>query len=318
MSGTVLVTGAGGFFGLAIVRALTLAGHQVLATDRGGTFMPRPDTVAGAVDYVARDLEREPAGDLVRGAATVVYAAALTPKDELTGSVAERLLTVNLEGFLAVLRAACRSPGCGRVVFVSSSAVYDQSAPGTISEPDAVGDSSIYAAAKLAAELVGRRYARDFGREFCAVRPTSLIGPGETERPSRPRVTEFARMVRAARDGTPVRVSRPGARGDWLAVDDAAAAVAALCSAPQLAADAFTLSAGETIPFRALVDAAERVAGLRVADGAELVVDGGEDLPAVVSNERIRAAAGWRPERSPDDIVRALLASLGDPVPGAR
>jgi UDP-glucose 4-epimerase len=261
------------------------------------------------VDYVARDLERERIDDLVAGAGTVVYAAAVTPRGETTPDIADRLLAVNLEGYLALLRSACHSARCRRVIFVSSSAVYGPSRHGAITEDDVDADGSLYSAAKLAAELIGRSYAREHGRELCAVRPTSLIGPGETERPSRPRVTPFAHMVRAARDGTPVRLVRGESRGDWLAVDDAAEAVALLCAAPRLDADTFNLSSGVARPFAELADAARRVAGLRIEDDAELVVDGGNDLPATVSNARVGAAVGWRPSRSPDDIVRELLAA---------
>jgi nucleoside-diphosphate-sugar epimerase len=74
----------------------------------------------------------------------------------------------------------------------------------------------------------------------------------------------------------------------------------------------FNLSSGVARPFAELAEAARRVAGLRIEDDAELVVDGGNDLPATVSNARVAAAVGWRPSRSPDDIVRELLASLDE------
>ncbi len=328
----VLVTGAAGFFGLAIVRALTRAGFDVLATDRApGPAEPpgmeagpgaepepawRPGTDAGRVEYAVRDVEHESLDDLVERAGTLVYAAAITPKDDRSGETAERLLAVNLEGFLAALRAAARAASCARVVFVSSSAVYDHAVDVTVMEADARGDGSLYAAAKLAAEVVGRRYAHDAGLQFCAVRPTSLIGPGETERPSRPRVTPFAHLVRAAHADTPVRVVRGGSRCDWLAVDDAAEAVTALCAAERLGGESYSLSAGVTRPFSDFVEAARRVAGLRIDDGAELVIDGGADLPGRIPNARLAAATGWRPRSDPEAIVRALVDDLDRSLTG--
>jgi nucleoside-diphosphate-sugar epimerase len=327
MSGPVLVTGAAGFFGLAIVRALTRAGFEVLATDRAAEPAWRPGTDARRIGYVARDLEHEAVGDLVERSGTLVYAAALTPKDDRSSETAERLLTVNLEGFLGALRAAGRAASCARIVFVSSSAVYDHSVDAVVTEADARGDGSLYAAAKLAAEVVGRRYAQDAGIGFCAVRPTSLIGPGETERPSRPRVTPFARLVRAARAGTPVRVVRGESRCDWLAVDDAAEAVAALCAASGEAGapagvtgpfggQSYSLSAGVVRPFADFVDAARRVAGLRTDDGAELLIDGGSDLPGRIPNDRLVAATGWRPRSEPEAVVRALVDDLDRSLTG--
>jgi nucleoside-diphosphate-sugar epimerase len=305
----VLVTGAAGFFGLAIVRTLAHAGFPVLATDRVETFLPRPGTPAELVRYVKRDLEYERLDDLVAAVHSVVYAAALTPPDEGASNTADRLLHVNLEAFVDVLAAVRRTPACRRVALVSSASVYDQSRAGTmIRESDAGAGSSLYSAAKLAAELVGARHAALFGRDFCAVRPTSLIGPGEIERPSRPNLTAFAQLVRAASAGVAVRLDRAEAREDLIAVDDAAEAVAALWTTSRWNGESFNLSAGITRSLTDVAAAVSAVAGLRLDPDSEVVVDGRQDLPAIVSNERITAVSGWRPRRSLQDVVAEVLA----------
>jgi nucleoside-diphosphate-sugar epimerase len=315
---SILVTGAAGFFGLAIVRSLARAGFRVLASDRVDTLETRPGTPNALVEYVRRDLERDGLGDLVATASTIVYAAALTPPDEAADDVADRLLSVNLIAFLDALRSARRTPRTRRLLFISSSAVYDQRVNGAVHEEDAGDVSSLYAAAKVAAEQTAAAYARLFGLEYCALRPTSLIGPGEIERQSRPRITPFAVLLRAALAGESVRLRRPGAHGDWLSVDDAANAVVGLCRASKLPATAYTVSAGVTVPLIELARAIERGAGLRLDNDAELVVDGGEDLPAVVSHARLAHDVGWTPQRTLDDTVRETLAELGKgPVNGA-
>lgn len=306
----VLVTGAAGFFGLAIVRALARAGFPVLATDRveAHTFLPRPGTPAELVRYVKRDLEYARLDDLVATVHSVVYAAALTPPDKAASNTADRLLQVNLKAFVDVLAAVRRTPACRRVALVSSTSVYDQSRAGTIRESDAGVGSSLYSAAKLAAELVGARHAALFGREFCAVRPTSLIGPGEIERPSRPNLTAFAQLVRAASAGVAVRLERAEAQEDLIAVDDAAEAVAALWNTSRWNGESFNLSAGITRSLTDVAAAVSAVAGLRLDPDSEVVVDGRQDLPAIVSNERITAVSGWRPRRSLEDVVAEVLA----------
>ena len=111
---TVLVTGSAGFLGRAVVRAFTRDGVDVLATDSGAAADVdfRPGTEPARVSYVQRDLEHEPLNDLVEQVDGVVYAAALTPRDETAGDVADRLLTVNLNG---VSRHAGCDPANGRV-----------------------------------------------------------------------------------------------------------------------------------------------------------------------------------------------------------
>ena len=141
------------------MRAFTAAGVEVLATDAVdmGNFEVRPATRVELVSYVQRDLEHEPLDDLVAQVDGVVYAAALTPRDETAADVADRLLTVNLKAFLDVLVAVRGADACRRVLFVSSTSVYDQTRAGTITEDDVTPDSGVYGAAKLAAEYVGRR-----------------------------------------------------------------------------------------------------------------------------------------------------------------
>ena len=102
----VLVTGAAGFFGAAIVRALALDGAAVTATDRvdEAAFSPRADVPHDAVAYVRRDVASEPLDDLVASAEIVVHAAALTPADE-HGDTSDELLRVNLAPLPGLLRS---------------------------------------------------------------------------------------------------------------------------------------------------------------------------------------------------------------------
>jgi UDP-glucose 4-epimerase len=304
----ILVIGAGGFLGRAIVRAFSRAGVSVLATDRDDEdrFIVRPGSVAGLVDYTRRDLLTEPLDDLILRASGAIYAAAITAPDEGAPEVAERLLDVNLKVFLDVLAAMRASEACKRVLFISSSAVYDQSCEGVIHEADARGGPSLYAAAKLGTEMIAHEYAAIAGLDFCSVRPTSVIGPGEEPRTSRPRISRFARLLAAAREGRPVRLERGEARDDVIAVDDVAEAILSLWKLSRWSGESFSVSAGRTYSLNELAAAIARVTIVSVSPDGE-VVDGGEDLPAIVSHERIARASGWRPRRRLEDVVQECL-----------
>jgi nucleoside-diphosphate-sugar epimerase len=197
--------------------------------------------------------------------------------------------------------------GGDRVLIVSSAGVYDQQVERTLTEEDADGGTSLYGAAKLAGELVARRYAQVVGLDFAAVRPSSLFGAGEVERPSRPRVTAFAQLVDAARRGEAVRIEHGESRADGLCVDDAADAVASLWSADRLGGRVFTLSSGRTRRLQEVADEVAAATGLRLDPGADTVVDGGADRGAVLENRRIREALGWRPRRTIAHEARTLL-----------
>jgi nucleoside-diphosphate-sugar epimerase len=310
---TVLVTGAAGFLGRAVVRAFTRDGIDVLATDQvvESSFVPRVGTRAERVTYVARDLEHESLEDLVCRTSGVVYAAALTPADDTDGDVAERLLAVNLNGFLRLIGAMRGKGASRRVLFVSSSSVYDQSLATVLDEANVSPPGDLYGASKLAAEVVGRRYAEVIGCEFCAIRPTTLIGPGERSRTSRPRVSTFAHLMEASRVGRPVRLENEGAAEDILAVDDAADAVTALWRLPSWHGCSFSVSAGSLTSLADLAEAVRTVASLEL-DEEGTAIYAGSHLPAKVSHERLTAAAGWTPQRPLEVIVRECLEE-GEP-----
>jgi UDP-glucose 4-epimerase len=303
-----LVTGAAGFFGLAIVRALAQAG-DVVAVDvaEPSAFTPRTGSGEGTVDYVQLDLRSESPRALAADVDVVVHAAAITPATE-EGAVLDDVLAVNLAPLGDMLAAARVSECCRRFLFVSSSGVYDQTSGGVLREQDATGGSSLYGAAKLAAEFVVARYAELAGLEWCAVRPTSLFGPGERERPSRPRVTSFSRLVGAARRGEPVRIEDGEARSDWIHVDDAADAVVLLCTRDPMPGRVFSLSSGAPRSFREVVAVVAAEAGLVVDEDAALTVSGGADRTSRIPNDLLRGTTGWALRRSLADGVRDVLA----------
>lgn len=309
-TGTVLVTGAAGFFGSAIVRALTMSGSAVIATDccSADDFSPRSGSKLDRIDFVERDLTCEPVNDLIVEVSAVVHAAALTPGADDHGEMLDKLLSVNLSPLPQLLEGVRTSPCCSRFVFVSSAGVYDQSVTTVLSEGTADGGRSLYGAAKLAAELVLARYATVSGFEFCSLRPTSLFGPGEIARPSRPRVTAFLELVEAAANDQAVRLENPDARADWLHVDDAAKAVVALLSAPALPGCALNLSSGTPTALGTIAAELEAAVGLRVAPDADVVVSAGADRSSRIPNDRIRAAVPWSPQLTFGDAAKTILA----------
>jgi nucleoside-diphosphate-sugar epimerase len=318
-SGSVLVTGAAGFLGLAVVRSLTRAGYSVVAADRADSaeFRIRSGTVGELVRFVQRDVAAQPLDELFEDVEGVVHAAALTPADERAGAVSDELLAVNLGALFPLLAALRSSSRAHRLLLVSSAGVFDQTdARSVLSEGDATGGTSLYGACKLAAEAVAHRYAALHGLEFCAVRPTSLYGAGEAERSSRPRVTSFLRLVEAAAANLPVRLARVESRMDWLSVDDAADAITALWRSGPLDGRSYNLSSGRPRRFGEVAEEVAAATGLQFDDGAPTVVDGGADRPAVIASDRLRAAVNWSPKRTFADAARDVLAATGSSPAG--
>ena len=163
--GKYLVTGATGFLGRHLVRALAAAGHDVVPFSRGG----------GGDVLDARLVTAAAAG--CDGAFHCAGKVSRRPAD------AEELYRIHVEGTKTVLDA-CASAGVSRVVVASTSGTVAVSeAPGRIATEDdppplAIVSRWPYYRAKLYAERAALERSRP-GFEVVSVNPSLLLGPGD-------------------------------------------------------------------------------------------------------------------------------------------
>ncbi len=173
----ILVTGAAGAVGSALVPALVAAGHDVLATDirvpeaRGGARWETLDVRDGTA---AERLMRK------HGAETVVHLASIVTPG--AGSTPEREYQVDVEGSRNVL-AACLATGARRLVVTSSGAAYGYHAdnPAWLTEdaPLRGNDAFPYARHKRLVEEMLAEARRDRPElEQVVLRVGTILGPG--------------------------------------------------------------------------------------------------------------------------------------------
>ncbi len=293
----VLITGAAGFFGRALVRAFARGGEHVVAADilPPDEFLPRSDTPGDMVDYVVLDVGDPDAWstDVTGPVDGIVHAAALTPSIQQTREDPAALVRVNLTGTLHALEFA-RRQNLAKFLFISSAGVYNQFDEEVLTEADADGGFSLYGSAKLAAEIMLFRYSDMFGFDAGAIRPTSMYGPAEEFRNTRPFVTQAKQLADAALDGVPVRVIGLDDRCDWVFVDDVAEGAHRFFS-QEMGRRAFAFSSGDPIPFSDVLDAAVASFGVVVDEDAEMLIDATPDRATTISCDKARAELGWNP-----------------------
>jgi nucleoside-diphosphate-sugar epimerase len=144
----VIVTGAGGFVGRALLPRLVAAGHQVVAVDS----IACPD--AAGISHVTGDLT-DPA---VRAAALARGCTALVHLATVPGGAAEadpeRAWAVNVEAGRAMLQAAAAAGNRPRVVFASSIAVFGEPLPPAVDDGTAASPRLHYGAHKAMMEVL--------------------------------------------------------------------------------------------------------------------------------------------------------------------
>jgi dihydroflavonol-4-reductase len=171
----VLVTGAGGLIGGALLARLLERGEDVAA-------LARSDAAAAAVvgrgaEVLRGDvLDERAVAAAVKGRDLVYHVAGINtfcPPDPA------RLLRVNVTGAENVVRAAARA-GVRRVVLTSSAAALGEE-HGTVGREDSAHRGSylsVYERSKREGEAAAFAAARGAGIDLVAVNPSSVQGPG--------------------------------------------------------------------------------------------------------------------------------------------
>lgn len=228
MSGrTVLVTGAGGFVGGALVQGFAERGWTVVAVDRVFDDAPAADTVQQITADLAQGV---PVG--TPSAELVIHAAWFTGDPVSPGIALAEYLSVNVRPLLSVMEFAART-GAADLVFLSSSGVFgpEDGGDGLTDTDRATGDSP-YSVSKRVCESLVRVALGPATTRAHVVRLGYLYGPGEVPRPSRPGVSTVARWITAASEGRPLELRPEGPPRDWTFAPDLAPALARLVEGP--------------------------------------------------------------------------------------
>jgi nucleoside-diphosphate-sugar epimerase len=295
-----LVTGAGGFVGAAVVKAAVAAGHDVIALVRNGRARLAP--VANRVS-----LERV---DLSDTAAVAALLASAKP-DIVVHSAWEgvggpsRAGDIQLENIrtTVALTDAAIAAGARKFVGIGSQAEYGRY-DRKITEADLPQPTMLYGAAKLAACHLAAQRCREAGLSFAWLRLFSVYGPGDNANWLIP--STAAALVR----GKAPKCTEGTQKWDYLHIDDVADGVLA-AAVTERATGVFNLSSGNPVAVRAIVELLRDMAApeLELAFG-EIPFGPDQIMHLEGDNSRLREATGWAPRISIGAGLRQVVDEL--------
>lgn len=240
---TVLVTGAAGFVGVHVVRALALRGLRVRAL-----VHQRPLGADSPADVVRGDLRVPATLDAAcADVSCVVHLASVIADDDVTCE------TTNVRG-TANLLAACRARGVRSVVYLGNSAVCGYHVQRDVTEDAAkAAPATPVSRSRLAAE------SSVLAAGGCSLRTLFTYGEGDTY---------FVPRLMRTLARWPVLVAGGRARLSLIGVDQLAERIAAVVSSLSSGARTFEgrvfhVNDGEPTSLRAIVETLVRELGLR-------------------------------------------------------
>lgn len=299
----VLVTGANGFVGRAVVKRLLAQGDSVIAAvgpgAAGGAGGPNVTNVSLdlANDVSVRDAVSTPVDAVIH-----LAAIALTRAADRDPAMAWR---INAEGTakLAAAAASLRTPPL--LLLASTADVYAwQQRP--IKEEDCVKASTPYSYSKLGAELAAGQAARLSGLRLIVARPFPHSGAGQDESFWIPARCKLLRE--AKRNGwAAVPVGDLTAVRDYVHVDDVAEAYALLLQRGT-PGEVYNIASGRPVTLDEIHTRLEQLIGINPKREVDASQVRREARPYLVGDAgKLRAATGWRPARLLDDILRDVI-----------
>ncbi len=307
----VLVTGAGGFVGRALVERLARErDYEVVAAVR-----KRVPPVSGIelvrIDDIDKDTDWSTA---LEGVSIIVHAAgrAHVLADEAADPLTE-FRRVNVDGTVNLARSAAAAGVC-RFVFISSIGVNGSATERPFTEYDTPAPSEPYAVSKYEAEQSLHELGRATGMEIVIIRPPLVYGRGAPG--------NVQRMVRAIERGIPLPFGKIDNRRTLIALPNLVDLIITCMGHPAATNETFLAGDGEDLSTGDLLRRLGKAQGKHVillpvpavllkmvlcivgrcADARRLTASLQVDIG------KARTVLGWSPPWSVNDAIAEMAA----------
>jgi len=296
---TVIVAGATGLAGSAIVKAFETKGESVIGINR--SVVNLMDAKA-TIDFIAK---AKPS--------LIVDAAAKVGGIGANNSYPVEFLTDNLTIQSNLMNAAHKA-GVPNFVFLGSSCIYPRDCAQPIKEEYLMTGpleetNSAYAIAKIAGIELINSYRKEYGTRWISLMPTNLYGPRDNFDLAASHVLPaFIRRFVEAAENRPEKVTLWGSGAplrEFLHVDDLAKAVV-LASEKYDSSLHLNVGSGEDLTIKDLAEKVAAAAGF--AGKIEWDSSKPDGTPRKVLDVSRVKALGWKPTITIDEGIASTIA----------
>ena len=307
----VLVTGAGGFIGRALVRDLIATGYDVRGLVRRETELG--DGVEVRVVTDATDAAENHGA--LKDVDVVVHLAARVHHTEETGEdLVDRYVKDNATATRRLALAAARA-GVERLIFASTVKVHRDGADQPYTEDDPTQPDDAYGISKLRAEQALAEVRAETGLATVVLRPPLVYGPGVK--------ANFASLLRLADSPLPLPLGAIDQnRRSYLFLGNLVSAIRKVLTEPAAVGRTYLVSDGEDVSTAALVARLRAAFGRKrrlvpvpvamLSAAASIVAKKAIIEPLTdsrrIDDSRIRRELDWRPNYTLDQGLAATAA----------
>lgn len=280
-----LVTGAAGFIGSQLLRALLERGHDALGWDAFTDYYDPALKEENARDLPVRrvDVAEDP---LELAGLDGVFHLAGQPGVASFGGIFPVYVRQNVLASQRLFEAAAAAKV--RTVFASSSSIYGDAEAYPTPEDTAPRPLSPYGITKLAAEHLAGTYAREFGLDHVVVRYFTIYGP--RQRPD----MALAKIVACLAEDRPFELHGDGTQSRSFTFVDDAVEAAILAMERGSPGDVFNVGGGEEASMLDAIHTLEQLSGrtLELRQGTRRK---GDQPRTLADTTHIREKTGWEP-----------------------
>jgi UDP-glucuronate 4-epimerase len=311
----IIVTGAAGFIGAALAKALLLRGEEVVGIDSINAYYSPALKQSRLADLEAFERFTFHHQDLAQTDAALALIATIQPDIivhlaaqagvRASAEVPFDYVNSNLIGHMTVLEAARHLPNLQQLIYASSSSVYGNRGEGKFRETDRVDEpTSLYAATKRANELMSQVYCSSYGLAATGLRFFTVYGPA-----GRPDMAYFT-FAENIVSGVPITIYDDGnLKRDFTFIDDIVSGIMAVAGKPPAHGEHRIYNIGNDHPetVSALVTALERALGQQAI--IQTAPKPSYDVDMTAANiDAMKRDFGWKPTTSLQDGIAAFGA----------